>query len=241
MSKVADKKKMDEVITILRGLDKKVENISTQKGKKNKKLRDKDMPKRAQSAWIIFRNDRIKKYRDAHPSDSDTKEKLPEKFNMQNLSIEWDNLSEKDKKVYEDKAQIEKEKTKKAMEIYLKNKKNKETENNVIDDSDDSDENKKDKRSDGEKKSEKSEATKATKEKNKKKEEVKAEVKEKKKEEVKAEVKEKAKDKQSEEVKGKVTKEKAKDKKSDEVKKEIKKPDDDDEDDDIDLSGDKDE
>lgn len=90
-----------------------IKNTSTikNKKKKEKKLKDPGMPKRACIAYIFYTQDR---------RNSLIKEKpdLNNKQIISEMSKEWNSLSEKDKEPYVKKAEADKERYKKEMNMY---------------------------------------------------------------------------------------------------------------------------
>lgn len=83
--------------------------------KEAKKVKDPNMPKRAQSAYFHFTNDkRPKIMEDLKKKDG----KIDVTFVSKELGEQWRNMSEKKKKPYEEKAKKDKERYDKEMAEY---------------------------------------------------------------------------------------------------------------------------
>jgi structure-specific recognition protein 1 len=85
--------------------------FDTDDGKKKRKQKDPNAPKRPSGSFFLFVNDRRPKLKKEHP-ELDGKEVL------KRVSEEWNSLAEKDKKPWENKAIDEKERYQKALKAY---------------------------------------------------------------------------------------------------------------------------
>ena len=87
------------------------------KPKKTKKMKNPNAPKRALSAWIIYTNEQRPKFKANNPEKSTT-----ELTTL--MSQEWRNMTDSDKKKYEDLAKVDKERYMKEKEEFESNSDN---------------------------------------------------------------------------------------------------------------------
>lgn len=106
----------DFTIDDIKGMD------TFMKPKKNKKVKDPKAPKRALSSWIIFTTEQRPKFKAENPEKSNT-----ELTTL--MSQEWRNMTEGDKKKYEDLANVDKQRYMKEKEEYESNSESSESEN----------------------------------------------------------------------------------------------------------------
>lgn len=92
------------------------------KSKKVKKVKNPNAPKRALSAWIIFTNEQRHKFKSENPNSSTT-----ELTTL--MSQEWRNMTDEDKKKYEDLAEVDKQRYMKEKEEYESNSDSENSEN----------------------------------------------------------------------------------------------------------------
>ncbi len=129
MAYTLNKKQMDEflnnIVETFSGKDFTIDDIKGMdtfiKPKKNKKIKDPKAPKRALSAWIIYTNEQRPKFKADNPEKSTT-----ELTTL--MSQEWRNMTDSDKKKYEDLAAVDKERYTKEMDEYESNSENSDTE-----------------------------------------------------------------------------------------------------------------
>ena len=125
MAYTLNKKQMDEFLNnIVESFSGKEFTIDDIKGmdtfikpKKVKKVKDPKAPKRALSAWIIYTNELRPKFKADNPEKSTT-----ELTTL--MSQEWRNMSDSDKKKYENLALVDKERYMKEKEEYESNSEN---------------------------------------------------------------------------------------------------------------------
>ena len=125
MSYTMNKKQMDEflnnIVESFSGKDFTIDDIkgmdTFMKPKKNKKMKDPNAPKRALSAWIIYTNEQRPKFKANNPEKSTT-----ELTTL--MSQEWRNMTDSDKKKYEDLAVVDKERYMKEKEEFESNSDN---------------------------------------------------------------------------------------------------------------------
>ena len=125
-----NKKQMDEflcnIVESFSGKDFTIDDIkgmdTFMKPKKNKKVKDPKAPKRALSAWIIYTTEQRPKFKADNPEKSNT-----ELTTL--MSQEWRNMTDGDKKKYEDLAVVDKQRYMKEKEEYESNSEGSESEN----------------------------------------------------------------------------------------------------------------
>ncbi len=130
MSYTMNKKQMDEflcnIVESFSGKDFTIDDIkgmdTFMKPKKNKKVKDPKAPKRALSAWIIYTTEQRPKFKADNPEKSNT-----ELTTL--MSQEWRNMTDGDKKKYEDLAVVDKQRYMKEKEEYESNSEGSESEN----------------------------------------------------------------------------------------------------------------
>lgn len=88
--------------------------------KKEKKVRDKDAPKKSRTSWIIFTREKSETFEKDHPEYKDKKLKNTEKMKI--MSEEWGIMTDAQKKKYVDMANKEKLEYQKKFEEYQKTK-----------------------------------------------------------------------------------------------------------------------
>ncbi|ETO25247.1 hypothetical protein RFI_11891 [Reticulomyxa filosa] len=93
--------------------NKTVESESWGRFRKNKKTKDPNAPKKPQSAYFLFINDRRPKLKETHPD-----KKVTEMSKL--LGAEWKDLSADKKKKWEEKAETLKAEYQKKLEAYKK-------------------------------------------------------------------------------------------------------------------------
>lgn len=101
----------DFTIDDIKGMD------TFMKPKKNKKNKDPKAPKRSLSAWIIYTTEQRPKFKSVNPDKSNT-----ELTTL--MSQEWRNMTDGDKKKYEDLAEVDKQRYMKEKEEYESNSDN---------------------------------------------------------------------------------------------------------------------
>jgi len=122
MAYTMNKSQMDEflsnIVESFSGKDFTIDDIkgmdTFMKPKKNKKVKDPKAPKRALSAWIIYTTEQRPKFKADNPEKSNT-----ELTTL--MSQEWRNMTDKDKKKYEDLAVVDKQRYMKEKEEYESN------------------------------------------------------------------------------------------------------------------------
>jgi len=120
-----NKKQMDEfldnIVESFSGKDFTIDDIkgmdTFMKPKKNKKMKNPKAPKRALSAWIIYTNEQRPKFKADNPEKSTT-----ELTTL--MSQEWRNMTDSDKKKYEDLAVVDKERYMKEKDEFKSNSDN---------------------------------------------------------------------------------------------------------------------
>ena len=125
MSYTMNKKQMDEfldnIVESFSGKDFTIDDIkgmdTFMKPKKNKKMKNPKAPKRALSAWIIYTNEQRPKFKADNPEKSTT-----ELTTL--MSQEWRNMTDSDKKKYEDLAVVDKERYMKEKDEFKSNSDN---------------------------------------------------------------------------------------------------------------------
>ena len=122
MAYTLNKSQMDEFLNnIVESFSGKEFNIDDIKGMdtfiKPKKIKDPKAPKRALSAWIIYTNEQRPKFKANNPDKSTT-----ELTTL--MSQEWRNMTDTDKKKYEDLAAVDKERYMKEKEEFESNSDN---------------------------------------------------------------------------------------------------------------------
>ena len=130
MAYTMNKSQMDEflskIVESFSGKDFTIDDIkgidTFMKPKKNKKVKDPKAPKRALSSWIIFTTEQRPKFKAENPEKSNT-----ELTTL--MSQEWRNMTEGDKKKYEDLANVDKQRYMKEKEEYESNSESSESEN----------------------------------------------------------------------------------------------------------------
>mgnify|MGYP001183089342 CR=1 FL=1 len=109
---------LNSIVETFSGKDFTIDDIKDMdtfmKPKKNKKVKDPKAPKRALSAWIIFTTEQRPKYKAENPEKSNT-----ELTTL--MSQEWRNMTDEDKKKYDDLAIVDKERYMKEKEEYDSN------------------------------------------------------------------------------------------------------------------------
>ena len=128
MAYMMNKKQMDEflsnIVETFSGKDFTIDDIKgmdtfmkPKKNKKNKKNKDPKAPKRALSAWIIFTTEQRPIFKVKNPEKSTT-----ELTTL--MSQEWRNMTDGDKKKYEDLSIVDKQRYMKEKEEYESNSEN---------------------------------------------------------------------------------------------------------------------
>ena len=125
MAYTLNKKQMDEflnnIVESFSGKDFTIDDIkgmdTFMKPKKTKKMKNPNAPKRALSAWIIYTNEQRPKFKANNPEKSTT-----ELTTL--MSQEWRNMTDSDKKKYEDLAKVDKERYMKEKEEFESNSDN---------------------------------------------------------------------------------------------------------------------
>ena len=125
MAYTLNKSQMDEflnnIVESFSGKDFTIDDIKGMdtfiKPKKNKKIKDPKAPKRALSAWIIYTNEQRPKFKADNPEKSTT-----ELTTL--MSQEWRNMTDTDKKKYEDLAAVDKVRYMKEKEEFESNSDN---------------------------------------------------------------------------------------------------------------------
>ena len=129
MAYTMNKKQMEEflnnIVDSFSGKEFTIDDIKDMdtfvKPKKNKKVKDPKAPKRALSAWIIFTTEQRSIFKENNPDKSNT-----ELTTL--MSQEWRNMTDSDKKKYEDLANVDKERYMKEKEEYDSESENSESE-----------------------------------------------------------------------------------------------------------------
>ena len=125
MAYTMNKKQMDDflsnIVETFSGKDFTIDDIkgmdTFMKPKKNKKNKDPKAPKRSLSAWIIFTTEQRPIFKVKNPEKSNT-----ELTTL--MSQEWRNMTDGDKKKYEDLAEVDKQRYMKEKEEYESNSDN---------------------------------------------------------------------------------------------------------------------
>lgn len=125
MAFTMNKKQMDKflsnIVENFSGKDFTIDDIKDMdtfmKPKKIKKVKDPKAPKRSLTAWLIYTNEQRSKFKEENPDKSTT-----ELTTL--MSQEWRNMTDEDKKKYEDLAKVDKERYMKEMEEYESNSEN---------------------------------------------------------------------------------------------------------------------
>jgi len=112
---------LDNIVESFSGKDFTIDDIkgmdTFMKPKKNKKMKNPKAPKRALSAWIIYTNEQRPKFKADNPEKSTT-----ELTTL--MSQEWRNMTDSDKKKYEDLAVVDKERYMKEKDEFKSNSDN---------------------------------------------------------------------------------------------------------------------